>query len=189
MAYNFVPNSKTRYPSAPWPRDGRAASSNGENRCEILMATNDNHEYLTNPLNTIHSRWRPARCRASIPACWARAPTFRPWPRPTEAYQRTKQIAGRELSGKMPTSPITPLIWGQVSVPCKLRSMALVAAIEQDKGMGRAAVELAIEQYINKPVRIGHVAFGADVAKSASSTTFATNTGPPRAQAFPRVPF
>jgi hypothetical protein len=47
---------------------------------------------------------------------------------------------------------------------CKLISMALVAAIEQDAKLGREAVEKILAEYIDLPIRVGHVPFGADNA-------------------------
>jgi len=48
----------------------------------------------------------------------------------------------------------------------KMISMALVCAIEQDRQIGEAAVELAMK-YINGPIRAGHVTFAHDLARCA----------------------
>ncbi|GAF70450.1 unnamed protein product, partial [marine sediment metagenome] len=48
----------------------------------------------------------------------------------------------------------------------KMISLALVCAIEQDEQLGRQAVELAMN-YVNGPIRKGHVSFGADLARGA----------------------
>jgi hypothetical protein len=48
----------------------------------------------------------------------------------------------------------------------KMISMALVCAIEEDAGMGRAAVERAMK-YVDGPIRVGHVPFATDLALSA----------------------
>ncbi len=55
----------------------------------------------------------------------------------------------------------------QVSVHCKLISMALVAAIEQDAQLARAAIDLAFQEFVNKPVRVGHIPFGWDAGEVA----------------------
>ncbi|MGD8500649.1 MAG: heparinase II/III family protein [Phycisphaerales bacterium] len=48
----------------------------------------------------------------------------------------------------------------------KMISMALVAAIEQDEQLGRAAIRMA-SKYIGGPIRKGHVPFGHDLARCA----------------------
>jgi hypothetical protein len=48
----------------------------------------------------------------------------------------------------------------------KMVSLALVSAIEQDEQLGREAVQMAMED-VNGAIRIGHVTFGADLARSA----------------------
>jgi len=48
----------------------------------------------------------------------------------------------------------------------KMISMALVCAIEQDKKLGEAAVQMAMK-YINGPIKQGHVPFGSDLALCA----------------------
>jgi hypothetical protein len=45
-------------------------------------------------------------------------------------------------------------------------SMALVCAIDDDKALGRAAVERAMK-YVNGPIRTGHTTFGTDLALCA----------------------
>ena len=47
-----------------------------------------------------------------------------------------------------------------------LVSMSLVAAIENDKALGRRAIELAM-QTVEADIRQGHVTFGADLARTA----------------------
>ncbi len=48
----------------------------------------------------------------------------------------------------------------------KMMSMALVCAIEQDRQVGEAAVQLAMK-YITGPIRAGHVTFAHDLARCA----------------------
>jgi len=48
----------------------------------------------------------------------------------------------------------------------KMMSMALVAAIEGDERVGKAAVQMAMK-YISGPIRQGHVTFGHDLARCA----------------------
>jgi hypothetical protein len=48
----------------------------------------------------------------------------------------------------------------------KMISMALVCAIEQDRQLGQAAVQLAMK-YVNGPIRQGHVTFAHDLARCA----------------------
>jgi len=48
----------------------------------------------------------------------------------------------------------------------RMISMALVCAIEQDKKLGDAAVQMAMK-YINGPIKQGHVPFGSDLALCA----------------------
>ncbi len=48
----------------------------------------------------------------------------------------------------------------------KMISMSLVCAIENDRVIGRKAVEMAL-QYVNGPIRKGHVTFGHDLARCA----------------------
>jgi len=48
----------------------------------------------------------------------------------------------------------------------KMISMALVAAIDQDEQLGRAAVRMAMK-YVDGPVRKGHVPFAHDLARCA----------------------
>jgi hypothetical protein len=67
-----------------------------------------------------------------------------------EAYQRVVRVA-RELNA---------------DDHAKMISMALVCAIEQDKQLGKSAVQMAIK-YINGPIRKGHVPFGHDLARCA----------------------
>ncbi len=67
-----------------------------------------------------------------------------------EAYGRVVQVARREEAGDHP----------------KMISLALVCAIEQDEELGRQAVAMAME-YVNGPIRHGHVSFGADLARCA----------------------
>ncbi|MBT6146028.1 MAG: hypothetical protein HOH74_11395, partial [Gemmatimonadetes bacterium] len=53
-----------------------------------------------------------------------------------------------------------------VDAHASILSMALVAAIEQDAGLGRRAVDMALA-YVDGPIRHGHVTFGHDLARSA----------------------
>ncbi|MCL2646925.1 MAG: heparinase II/III family protein [Phycisphaerales bacterium] len=84
-----------------------------------------------------------------------------------EAYRRTKEIANRELTKPPHPADATGDFGAQVSVESKLFSMALVAAIEEDAVMGRKVVDFVFEHFINQPVRVGHVPFGADVGNAA----------------------
>ncbi len=49
----------------------------------------------------------------------------------------------------------------------RLISLALVAAIEDDSTLGRQAIGIVFEKYIDKEVRSGHVTFGHDLAHAA----------------------
>jgi hypothetical protein len=68
----------------------------------------------------------------------------------TEAYQRVVQVAHESGSDDH----------------AKMISMALVCAIEQDRQLGQAAVQLAMK-YVNGPIRQGHVTFAHDLARCA----------------------
>ena len=48
----------------------------------------------------------------------------------------------------------------------KMVSMALVCVIEDDREIGRQAVERAMK-YVNAPIRVGHATFGHDLARCA----------------------
>ncbi|MEA2064202.1 MAG: heparinase II/III family protein, partial [Gemmatimonadota bacterium] len=48
----------------------------------------------------------------------------------------------------------------------RMLSMGLVCAIEGDESIGRQAVEMALE-YVEGPIRVGHVRFGDDLARCA----------------------
>ncbi|MEA2063055.1 MAG: heparinase II/III family protein [Gemmatimonadota bacterium] len=67
-----------------------------------------------------------------------------------EAYARTANVARNMDAGDHP----------------KMISMALVCAIEGDSGIGKQAIEKAME-CINGPIRVGHVTFGHDLARCA----------------------
>jgi hypothetical protein len=67
-----------------------------------------------------------------------------------EAYGRMAQVARGEQAGDH----------------AKIISLALVSAIERDEQLGRQAVAMAME-YVNGPIRRGHVTFGADLARCA----------------------
>ena len=67
-----------------------------------------------------------------------------------EAYKRVVKVA-RELGADDHS---------------KMISMALVAAIEEDEQLGKAAVRMAMK-YVNGPIRKGHVPFGHDLARCA----------------------
>jgi len=82
-----------------------------------------------------------------------------------DAYRRTKEIAQRQVTVPPSVSDANADFGAQISVESKLVSMSLVAAIEQDANMGRAAVDFALAQFLNKPVRVGHIPFGADVGE------------------------
>jgi len=64
-----------------------------------------------------------------------------------ETYRRMAEVARR----------------GQADDHSRVFSLALVAAVEKDAGLGRRAVEVALK-YVDGPVRKGHVPFGADLA-------------------------
>jgi len=68
----------------------------------------------------------------------------------SEAYRRVVQVA-RE---------------GNADDHSKMISMALVCAIEQDKQLGKQAVQMAMK-YVNGPIRKGHVPFAHDLARCA----------------------
>ena len=80
-----------------------------------------------------------------------------------EAYRRTVKVA-REM-------PIidakAPDFATGLSPYNKTVSMALVAAIEGDAKLAREAIDLAFTHWINKPVQVGHVEFGGNVAPGA----------------------
>jgi hypothetical protein len=84
-----------------------------------------------------------------------------------EAYARTKEIANRELTKAGHPADASFDFGGVISVHAKLMSMSLVCAIENDAAMGRKAIDLAFEHFVNVPVRVGHEAFGADVGEVA----------------------
>ena len=56
-------------------------------------------------------------------------------------------------------------------------SLSLVSAIEQDRALGRQAIELAM-QTIRAPIRTGHETFGHDLGDVPWPTTYATRFGP-----------
>jgi len=68
----------------------------------------------------------------------------------SQAYQRVVKVA-RESGG---------------DDHAKMISMAMVCAIEQDRQLGQAAVQLAMK-YVNGPIRQGHVTFAHDLARCA----------------------
>jgi hypothetical protein len=72
-----------------------------------------------------------------------------------DAYARTAYIARNQQIGDKQDDH---------RMSGKIPSMALVAAIEGDQKLSREAVDLALERFIDRPVRVGHVPFGADVA-------------------------
>ncbi|MCL2641221.1 MAG: heparinase II/III family protein [Phycisphaerales bacterium] len=80
-----------------------------------------------------------------------------------DAYRRTKEIANRDLTKPPHPADAVKDFGAQISVESKLFSMGLVAAIEEDAVMGRKAVEFVFEHFVNQPVRVGHIPFGADV--------------------------
>ena len=55
---------------------------------------------------------------------------------------------------------------GVMDAHMKMISMALVCAIEDDREIGRQAVERAMK-YIDAPIRVGHTTFGHDLARCA----------------------
>ena len=67
-----------------------------------------------------------------------------------EAYQRAAQVARGTSNDDH----------------ARMVSMALVCAIEQDRQLGKAAVELAMK-YVNGPIKKGHVTFAHDLARCA----------------------
>lgn len=67
-----------------------------------------------------------------------------------EEYRRVVRVA-REL---------------QADDHAKMISLSLVCAIENDKALGQQAVRLALK-YVDGPIRVGHVTFGADLALCA----------------------
>jgi len=84
-----------------------------------------------------------------------------------EAYRRTREIAGKELTKPLNQGDAAADFGAAIGVHAKLMSMSLVCAIEGDAAMGRRAIDLAMEHFVNKPVRVGHEAFGADVGEVA----------------------
>jgi hypothetical protein len=68
----------------------------------------------------------------------------------SQAYQRVAQVAHESSTDDH----------------AKMISMALVCAIEQDRQLGEAAVQLAMK-YVNGPIRQGHVTFAHDLARCA----------------------
>ncbi|MBA3709978.1 MAG: heparinase II/III family protein [Planctomycetes bacterium] len=79
-----------------------------------------------------------------------------------DAYRRTKAIAGRALTEPPHVADAKGDFGAQVSVYSKAASLALVCAIDEDRDAGRKAIDFIHEQYLNKPVPVGHVPFGAD---------------------------
>mgnify|MGYP000412773724 CR=1 FL=1 len=82
-----------------------------------------------------------------------------------DAYRRMSVIA-RERPLLDPT-PETKDFGAQVSLHSKVISQALVAAVEDDRELGRATVELVWDRLIAQPIPYGHVPFGSDVALCA----------------------
>ncbi|MBA2480792.1 MAG: hypothetical protein H0V44_09025 [Planctomycetes bacterium] len=80
-----------------------------------------------------------------------------------DAYRRTLAVARDRVittaTGVERGAQITP--YG------KMVSLALVSAIEDDRALGRQAIELAIDRFIALPVKTGHDVFGADVGMCA----------------------
>jgi hypothetical protein len=82
-----------------------------------------------------------------------------------EAYRRASKVA-REMAISDPKAPVTDFAM-VVSAYNKVVSQALIAAIDDDAKLAREAIELVFREWINKPVNVGHVPFGGDVAPGA----------------------
>lgn len=81
-----------------------------------------------------------------------------------DAYKRMADVARNwKLDAQYPKDDFSK----QLQPNSKLISMALVAAIENDKKLAREAVDHVLERYITKPLPYGHVPFGTDVAMCA----------------------
>ncbi|MBA3710545.1 MAG: hypothetical protein H0W83_17205 [Planctomycetes bacterium] len=80
-----------------------------------------------------------------------------------DAYRRTAAVArDREITTGSGTER-----GAQITVYSKMISLALVCAIEDDRVLGRLAIDLAIDRFISKPIKTGHDVFGADVGMCA----------------------
>ena len=130
------------------------------------MKSDMGHEFMTNRTNTIFSPLATRQVPKEHPRLFGTLPYLQGLAKERpEAYRRTKEIAGRELTAAPHPAEGTADFGAQVSVESKLISMSLVAAIEQDARMGRAAVDLVMEKFVDAPVRVGHIPFGADVGE------------------------
>lgn len=120
--------------------------------------------YLRNPNNTLWSPLATKQVPKEHPRLFGSRERLQALAKERpDAYLRTKQIAGRELTPPLRDSDSTADFGSAVSVHCKIVSMGLVAAIELDEAMGRGAIGMAFRHFIDKGPRIGHEAFGADV--------------------------
>jgi hypothetical protein len=90
-----------------------------------------------------------------------------------DAYRRTKATAAREITASPPNPADTTADFGAVvSIYGRIASLSLVCAIEEDREAGRKAIDLVHEHYLNKPLPVGHVPFGADCGVCAIAYDF-----------------
>ncbi len=85
-----------------------------------------------------------------------------------DAWKRTRDIAASPLTTDGPhPNDFTADFGAQVSVHCKLWSLALVAAVDEDRAAAREAIAMAFAHFIDRPVQVGHATFGGDVGECA----------------------
>src|SRR5688572_22576471 len=122
-----------------------------------------NNPHLRNPFNTIWSPLATKQVPKEHPRLFGSRQKLQSLAKERpDAYRRTKEIAHRELTPPLKESDSTADFGGAVSVHCKMISMGLVAAIEQDQAMGRGAIDMCFKHFIDPGPRIGHEAFGED---------------------------
>ena len=84
-----------------------------------------------------------------------------------DAWRRTKAIAATPLTPGVDQGDTSVDFGAQVSVHCKMWSLALVAAVDEDRAAAREAIGMAFTHFIDRPVQVGHVTFGGDVGECA----------------------
>src|SRR5678816_324181 len=106
--------------------------------------------YLRNPYNTLWSPLSTKQCPKEHPRLFGSREKLQALAKEKpDAYARTKAIANRELGPTLKEFDATADFGGVVSVHCKMISMGLVAAIERDEKMGRGAIAMCFEHFID----------------------------------------
>ena len=82
-----------------------------------------------------------------------------------EHYARMKHIALNVPINS--DSRAVPDFAKHCSVWSKVMSLSLVSVVEDDAKLAREAIQIVFDRYINQPLAIGHVPFGADIAMCA----------------------